>query len=487
MSQPTLPMETDDDEATTSRPATQQQGRPRSTSPQLQFRTAVMPQALQQPPLPPIAIRSMAAPAIATTSTTTAPTGAGNTAVMEWWVSFGTHQFTLYHTEACAVCYSYLQHIAMARNTAPCQEAHTDALNAEQHLFWEHFQTYTASEGGGRDDVPMQQRNMELQAQLGVAETEATTQRRQVDDLLRKHERLLRLIASSSRPRLPLDYRGQPSGAPRRQPSPLEYLPPLREQRYSPPSTNSSSRRYSPPSNASGSRRRSSVRYSTGGAQRYVPYAAASRPSSATHHTPGMPPPPRHMPPGPPPRSGAPGPLTGPTSGLPAGYVLRPPVGPAPAPVKSRVQRAYEHIDNDESESEPSTDSDNEPNDVEVQRLNKQRQRNHGPMNLPRQGASRSDGKGKTVPRPSDTDNDVSPAPHNWLDSFPLLVNTQPWKATKWYNFVPRYVRDLQRIIDVAHSGDDGARTWATDLIRQMQQDGRLTASHGMMNLLMSW
>ncbi|GBE78038.1 hypothetical protein SCP_0109200 [Sparassis crispa] len=191
MSQPTLPMETDNDEVTTSRPATQQQGRPRSTSSRLQFGTAMMPQALQQPPPPPITIRSMAAPAIATTSTTTAPTGAGNAAVMlppppiltvmERWVSFGTHQFTLYHTEACAVCYSYLQHIVMARNTAPYQEAHTDVLNAEQHLFWEHFQTYMASEGGGRGDVPMQQRNMELQVQLHVAETEATTQRRQAD------------------------------------------------------------------------------------------------------------------------------------------------------------------------------------------------------------------------------------------------------------------------------------------------------------------
>ncbi|GBE87763.1 hypothetical protein SCP_1104400 [Sparassis crispa] len=218
MSQPTLPMETDDDEATTSRPATQQQGRPRSTSPQLQFRTAVMPQALQQPPPPPIAIRSMAAPAIATTLTTTAPTGAGNAAVMlppppiltvmEWWVSFGTHQFTLYHTEVCTVCYSYLQHIAMARNTALYQEAHTDALNAEQHLFWEHFQTYTASEGGGHGDVPMQQHNTKLQAQLHAAETEATTQRRQIDDLLREREHLLRQIVSSSRPRSPPDYCG---------------------------------------------------------------------------------------------------------------------------------------------------------------------------------------------------------------------------------------------------------------------------------------
>ncbi|GBE87764.1 hypothetical protein SCP_1104410 [Sparassis crispa] len=144
-----------------------------------------------------------------------------------------------------------------------------------------------------------------------------------------------------------------------------------------------------------------------------------------------MPPPLRHMPPGPPPRSGAPGPPTGPTSGPLAGYVLRPPVGPAPAPVKSRAQQAYEHIDNDESESEPSTDGDNEPNNVEVQRLNKQRQRNRGPMNLPRQGASRSNDKGKTVPRPSDTDNDVSLAPHNWPDLFPLPVNTQPWKATE--------------------------------------------------------
>ncbi|GBE82282.1 hypothetical protein SCP_0406660 [Sparassis crispa] len=108
-----------------------------------------MPQAPLQPPPPLIAIRSMAAPAIAATSTTTAPMGAGNAVVMlpplpiptvvEWWVSFGTHQFTLYHTEVCTVCYGYLQHIAMARNMAPYQEAHTDALNAEQHLFWEHF------------------------------------------------------------------------------------------------------------------------------------------------------------------------------------------------------------------------------------------------------------------------------------------------------------------------------------------------------------
>ncbi|GBE77705.1 hypothetical protein SCP_0105870 [Sparassis crispa] len=201
-----------------------------------------------------------------------------------------------------------------------------------------------------------------------------------------------------------------------------------------------------------------------------------------------MPLPPRHMPPGPPPRSGAPGPPTSPTSGPPAGYVPQPPVGPAPAPVKSRAQQAYEHLDNDESESEPSTtDGDNEPDDAEVQRLNRQHQRNHGPMNLPRQGASRSDDKGNTVPRPSDTDNDVSLAPHNWPDTFPLPVNTQPWKVTEWYNFVPWYVRDSQRIIDVAHGGDDGAHTWVTDLIRQMQQDGCLTVSHGMMNLLMSW
>ncbi|GBE77186.1 hypothetical protein SCP_0100580 [Sparassis crispa] len=146
-----------------------------------------MPQALLQPPPPLIAIRSMAAPVIATTSTTTAPTGAGNAAIMlppppiltvvKRWVSFGTHQFMLYHTEACTVCYSYLQHIAMACNMAPYQEAHTDALNAEQHLFWEHFQTYTALEGGGHGDVPTQQCNTELQAQLCAAETEATTQR----------------------------------------------------------------------------------------------------------------------------------------------------------------------------------------------------------------------------------------------------------------------------------------------------------------------
>ncbi|GBE80949.1 hypothetical protein SCP_0306720 [Sparassis crispa] len=108
-------------------------------------------------------------------------------------------------------------------------------------------------------------------------------------------------------------------------------------------------------------------------------------------------------------------------------------------------------------------------------------------MNLPRQGASRNDDKGKTVPRPSNTDNDVSLAPHNWPDMFPLPVNTQPWRATEWYNFVPRYVRNSQRLIDAAHGGDDGARTWVTDLIRQMQQDGHLTASHGMMNLLISW
>ncbi|GBE80948.1 hypothetical protein SCP_0306710 [Sparassis crispa] len=83
----------------------------------------------------------------------------------------------------------------------------------------------------------------------------------------------------------------------------------------------------------------------------------ASRPSSATHHAPGMPPP----------RSGAPGPPTDPTPGPPAGYAPRPPVGPAPAPVKWRAQQAYEHIDNNESESELSiTDSDNEPDEAEV-------------------------------------------------------------------------------------------------------------------------
>ncbi|GBE82283.1 hypothetical protein SCP_0406670 [Sparassis crispa] len=204
-----------------------------------------------------------------------------------------------------------------------------------------------------------------------------------------------------------------------------------------------------------------------------LPYFAASRPSSATHHAPGMPPPLRHKPPGPSPRSGAPGPLTGPTSGPPAGYAPRPPVGPAPAPVKSRVQQAYEHIDNDESELEPSiTDGDNEPNDAEVQRLNKQCQRNCGLMNFPRQEASRSDDKEKTVPWLSDTNNDVSPAPHNWPDTFPLPVNTQPWKATEWYNFVPRYVRDSQRLIDAAHGGDNGACTQVTDLIRQMHSSG---------------
>ncbi|GBE81747.1 hypothetical protein SCP_0401190 [Sparassis crispa] len=97
--------------------------------------------------------------------------------VVERWVSFETHQFTLYHMEACAVCYAYLQHIAMARNMAPYQKAHTNVLNAKQHLFWEHFQTYMASEGGGRGDAPTQQCNMELQAQLCAAEAEAATQR----------------------------------------------------------------------------------------------------------------------------------------------------------------------------------------------------------------------------------------------------------------------------------------------------------------------
>ncbi|GBE89939.1 hypothetical protein SCP_1702650 [Sparassis crispa] len=186
MSQPTLPMETNDDEVTTSRPTVQQQDRPRSTSPRLQYGAVVMPQAPLQPPLPPIAIRSMVAPAITVTSITPAPTGAGNAltmmppppipTVVERWVSFGTHQFTLYHMEVCAMCYAYLQHIAMAHNTAPYQEAHTDALNAKQHLFWEHFQTYTALEGGGRGDALTQQCNMELQAQLHAAEAEATTQ-----------------------------------------------------------------------------------------------------------------------------------------------------------------------------------------------------------------------------------------------------------------------------------------------------------------------
>ncbi|GBE81746.1 hypothetical protein SCP_0401180 [Sparassis crispa] len=141
-----------------------------------------------------------------------------------------------------------------------------------------------------------------------------------------------------------------------------------------------------------------------------------------------MPPPPRHMPPGSPSRSGAPGLLTGPTPGPLAGYAPRPPVGPAPTPVKSHAQRAYKHIDNDESESESElsiTDGDNEPDEAKVQQLNKQCQRNHSLMNLPRQGASRSDDKGKTVPQPSDTNNDVSPTLHNWPDTFPLPVNTQ--------------------------------------------------------------
>ncbi|GBE89940.1 hypothetical protein SCP_1702660 [Sparassis crispa] len=161
-----------------------------------------------------------------------------------------------------------------------------------------------------------------------------------------------------------------------------------------------------------------------------------------------MPPPPRHMPPGPPPRSGAPGSLTGPTSGPPAGYILRPPVGPAPAPVKSHMQRAYEHLDNDESESEPSTtDDDNEPTNAEVQRLNKQHQRNRGPMNLPRQGVSRSDDKGKIVPWPSDTDNDVSLAPHNWPDTF-------PYRSTRSHERRPSgttlYPSDRPHLVDAA-------------------------------------